>query len=452
VYVFASFTGCANQQPPPGGDDDKVPPRIKYIYPKPNTTEFTGNEVTIEFDEYVDRRSFTDAFFVSPKPKGNLSFDWSGKEVKVKFDKGLEKNKTYLFVIGKIFKDVRNNTISDPIQFAISTGSTIDKGKVSGKVFGNSFDRIYLFAYRYKDVSGSSIDPSKDYADFVMPVSNEGNYRFDNLSNGKYRFFAVFDNDGNGLYDKELERISVTDNDVEVKDTIPNTGINFVLNDVLVQPDYYSGKEFYKTLQPDSTGKIFSNITDGEKNVGLLSRYYFYFKNKSVTKDDIASSVMQDTLGKKVKLIYNWLSDTLLEVVPTTGLYFNAPLSFKFNYNNSEKKYKLNFTISDERKTGDIKGVVIDRYKINSSVVVDLINKNKKEINFSRTLTSDSTFTFEGIQGGTYYIVAYIDSDNNGRYTQGEYSPYKPAEKITLYSNVLNLKGGWNIENVALSF
>ena len=450
VYVLASFAGCANQQPPPGGDDDKIPPRFKYLYPKPNSTGFTGNEITIEFDEYVDRRSFTDAFFVSPKPKGNISFDWSGKEVTVKFDKGLDKDKTYLFVIGKIFKDVRNNTISEPIQFAVSTGSTIDKGKVSGKVFGKNFDKVYLFAYRYKDESGNNIDPSKDYADFVMPVSNEGSYKFENLSNGKYRFFAVFDNDNNGLYDKELERISVTDKDVEVKDTNSNAGINFVLNDVLIPPDYYSGREFFKALQPDTSGKIFSNINDGDKNVGLLSRYYFYFKNKSVTKDDIAGSFMQDTLGKKVKLIYNWLSDSLLEVVPTTGLYFNAPLSFNFNY--SEKKYRLNFTIGDERKSGDIKGVIMDRYKIPSAVVVSLINKNKKELNFNRTLTTDSTFTFEGLYEGTYYIVAYVDSDNNGKYTSGEYYPYKPSEKVIVYSSELNLKGGWNIENVVLSF
>jgi len=453
MYIFVLFFGCANQQPPSGGDDDKVPPRIKYLYPKPNTTDFTGNEITIEFDEYVDRRSFTDAFFVSPKPKGELSYSWSGKEVTVKFDKELDKNKTYLFVVGKLFKDIRNNTISEPIQYAISTGSSIDKGKVSGKVYGNSYERIYVFAYKFKDNVESNIDPAKDYPDFIMPVSNEGNYKFENLSNGKYRFFSVFDNDRNGLFDKELEYISVTEKDVEVKDTLPNIGINFVLKDVLLQSDFYSSKEFYKSLLPDSSGKIFTNITDNDKNVGMLSRYYFYFKNQSVTKDDIAgNSVMQDTLGNSVKLIYNWMNDSLLEVVPTTGLYYNAPLSFKFNYNNSNRKYKLNFTIADERKSGDIKGVIADRYKIESPVIVHLINKNKREINYNRTLTNDSVFTFTGLLEGTYYILAYIDADKDGKYTAGDYYPYKPAEKIIVYSGVLNLKGGWNIENVVLSF
>lgn len=154
VYIFslcilASFQGCANQQPPPGGDDDKVPPKIKSLYPLPNSTNFKDNEIIIGFDEYVDRRSFTDAFFVSPKPKGEISYSWSGKEVTVKFEKGLEKNKTYLFVVGKLFKDVRNNSLSEPIQFAVSTGSTIDKGKVSGKIYGNNFEKVYVFAYKF---------------------------------------------------------------------------------------------------------------------------------------------------------------------------------------------------------------------------------------------------------------------------------------------------------------
>ena len=86
LYCIAFFAGCANQQPPSGGEDDKVPPKIKYLYPRPNTVNFSGNELTIEFDEYVDRRSFIDAFFVTPKPKGTLSYDWSGKEVTVKFE------------------------------------------------------------------------------------------------------------------------------------------------------------------------------------------------------------------------------------------------------------------------------------------------------------------------------------------------------------------------------
>ncbi len=455
IYLTVILTGCANQQMPSGGDDDKVPPRIKYLYPKPNTTNFSGDEITIQFDEYVDRRSFIDAFFITPKPKGGISYDWSGKEVTVKFDKGLEKNKTYLFVIGKIFKDIRNNSIADPVQFAVSTGPNIDKGKLSGKVYGNNFDRYFIFAYKYNPGESSIIDPSKVNPDYIMPVSADGNYRFENLSYGNYRLFSVFDNDLNGLYDVELEQISISDRDVEVSDTTSHTGVNFINKDLLVQDNFYSGKDFYKNLVSDSIGAVFTNLQDGDKTVGMLSRYYLYFKNRESSKEEITESIeLKDTLNKKISLLYFWQNDSLLEVVPKAGLYYNAPLSLTLSYKkkNQPHKYKVNFTIADERKSGEISGLVYERYATEFPVIINLVNKNKREINFTRVLNTDSVFSFVDIAEGTYYLTALIDADRNGKYSPGTANPFKPGERIILYATELVLKGGWKIENVIVKF
>lgn len=455
IYLTVFFIGCANQQPPSGGDDDKVPPRIKYLYPKPNSTNFTGNEITIEFDEYVDRRSFIDAFFITPKPKGEISYDWSGKEVTIRFEKGLEKNKTYLFVVGKLFKDIRSNAISDPIQFAVSTGSNIDKGKISGKVFGNSFEKVFIFAYKYNQGGGNNIDPSKTYPDFIMPVSSDGSYKFENLSNGYYRLFSIFDNDINGLYDKDFEQISIGEKDIEISDTISHSGVNFINKDVLIQDDFYSGKDFFKNLKSDSVGMVFTNITEGDANIGMLSRYFIYFKNRESSKEELTSSIeLKDTLNKKINMLYFWLNDSLLEVVPKSGLYYNAPLKLSLDYKHKSKslKFSVIFTIADERKSGEISGMVSDMYSIESQVVVNLIKKDRRDINFVRVLSSDSVFSFADISEGTYYLIAYIDSDKNGKYNTGEAYPFKPSERIILYGTMLNLKGGWKIENVIIKF
>ena len=352
-----SFNGCANQQPPSGGEDDKVPPRIKYLYPRPDAVNFKGDEITIEFDEYVDRRSFIDAFFVTPKPKGGIKYDWSGKEVTVKFEKGLEKNTTYLFVIGKIFKDIRNNSLSAPIQFAISTGSAIDKGRVSGKVFGENFERTFIFAYKIKSGEDNSIDPSAKVPDYIMPVSTDGIYRFENLAVGSYRMFTVYDGDFNGLLDKTFERISMTDKDVEISDSTELSGVNFILKDVIVQEDFYSSKNFLNGLRPDSAGGVYSSLSNGETGVGIKSRYYFYFKNRESAKDGITGSLMlKDTLGRSVKYVSNWQNDSLLEVSPVTGLYYGAALVLTLEYKSGSKqnKFKLRFTIGEERKFGEI--------------------------------------------------------------------------------------------------
>ena len=454
-YIFINFAGCANQQPPSGGEDDKVPPRIKYLNPRPNTVNFSGDELTIEFDEYVDRRSFIDAFFVTPKPKGTISYDWSGKEVTVKFEKGLEKNKTYLFVIGKVFKDIRNNSIGSPIQFAVSTGPGIDKGKISGKVFGENFDRTFVFAYKHKPGEENNIDPEKTSPDYIMPVSTDGIYSFDNLSAGKYRLFTVFDGDFNGLYDKVFERISIAEKDVEVSDTSAHTGVNFILKDVLIQENYFSGKGFLNGLQSDSIGAVYSSIARGESGTGLKSRYYLYFKNMETPKDLVTQSLsLKDTLGKSMKFVFNWQNDSLLEVTPTVGLYYGASLVLSLDYTKEKKPhtFKVKFAIAEERKFGEISGVVRERLKIEHPVVIKLIKKDKPEVNFTRVLSSDSVFAFTDVLEGSYFLVAYVDKNNNGKYETGEAYPFKPAERVFLYGQVLNLKGSWKVENVAVDF
>lgn len=455
LYIFAYFAGCANQQPPSGGEDDKVPPKIKYLYPRPNTVNFKGSEITLEFDEYVDRRSFIDAFFVTPKPKSGIEYDWSGKEVTVKFEKGLEKNKTYLFVIGKVFKDVRNNPIGSPIQFAISTGPAIDKGKISGKVFGENFDRTFVFAYRQKSGDENNINPEKTAPDYIMPVSTDGTYSFENLSAGNYRLFTVFDGDLNGLYDKVFERISIAEKDAVVSDTSAQTGINFILKDVLVQEDYFSSKGFLNGLQTDSAGAVFSSVLRGEMNAGLKSKLYLYFKNRETPKEDITQKLsLKDTLGKEIKYVFNWQNDSLLEVTPTVGLYYGAAVNLTLGYikNKQPHEFSVKFTIAEEKKFGEITGTVQERYRIEHPIVLKLIKKDKPEISFTRVLTADSVFSFMDVLEGSYYLVAYVDADNNGKYETGEAFPFKPAEKVFLYGQVLNLKGSWKVENVSITF
>lgn len=455
LCIFAFFGGCANQQPPSGGEDDKVPPKVKYLYPRPDAVNFKGGEITIEFDEYVDRRSFIDAFFVTPKPNGAMKYDWSGKEVTVKFEKGLNRNTTYLFVIGKIFKDIRNNSLGTPIQFAISTGPSIDKGKVSGRVYGENFERTFVFAYKITGDTESSIDPAVKVPDYIMPVSTNGAYSFENLAQGRYRMFTVYDGDFNGLFDKTFERISITDKDVEVNDSIPQAGVNFILKDVLMNEEYFSSKNFTNKLRSDSVNAVFTNIAEKETGVGLKSRYYFYFKDRESAKDEITGSItLKDTTGRSMKFVSNWQNDSLLEVTPVTGLYYGAALVLTLDYKSGGKShvFKTRFTIADERKFGEITGAVTDRYITDKPIVLKLIRKDKPEINLTRVLTTDSVFTFSDVLEGEYYLAAFIDSDNNGRFDTGEAHPYRPAERAFLYGNVLNLKGAWKVENIVISF
>ncbi|MCE1165137.1 MAG: Ig-like domain-containing protein [Bacteroidetes bacterium] len=451
--AFALLPGCANQLPPSGGEDDKEPPKAEYINPKPNTVNFKGKSISIKFDEYVDRRSFTESFFVTPKPEGEMSFNWSGREVEVEFPKGLKSNTTYLFITGKLLKDIHNNFLSEPIQFAVSTGDKIDMGKLSGRVYSKNYDRVYVFLYNL--AKNASPDPAKDKADYMIPVNNEGVYKTGNLAPGVYRLFSVFDNDRNGLYDKALESISCTDRDYAVSDSLEVRNCNFVMPNMIVDRKFYSGKDFFASLKSDSTGIIFSNVTNGQKTAGPLSRMYFYCKSSLIDRNYIASNTsMKDTLGNRIRMVFNWYNDTLFEISPTGNYNFGTPciLSFDLNKVRTGFVYSLKYTVAEEIKCVEISGFVKNRSDVNGGIIVNILNADKPEQNFARTLASDSVFAFQGLIEGDYYLFAYNDVNSDSEYDFGEPAPFRPAEKFFFFNKKISVKGGWKAENLTVEF
>ncbi|MEO6695046.1 MAG: Ig-like domain-containing protein, partial [Ignavibacteria bacterium] len=109
ILIMMFFYSCANQLPPSGGEDDKIAPKVVSISPKPDMKNYKGNKLVFRFDEYVDRRSFEESFYIFPKPAGVPSFDWSGKEVEVQLPVSLKKDQTYVVTIGNELKDVRGS-------------------------------------------------------------------------------------------------------------------------------------------------------------------------------------------------------------------------------------------------------------------------------------------------------------------------------------------------------
>jgi uncharacterized protein (DUF2141 family) len=312
-------------------------------------------------------------------------------------------------------------------------------------------DKMYVFAYRILPGTKDTLNPATAYADYYMPVSNDGTYKLNNLEAGDYRVFAVFDNDKNGIFDKEFDRISPAEKDVSVTDSIRADNINFISKDIYTDDSFYSRIDFLNTLKSDSAGLIYTNIQKGDVT-GKEQRYYFYFKNNKLTREQILDGAdWKDTLGKKIRTVYKWLNDSLLEIVPP-GINYGTVVNFSFDLSSTALKqiYKSKFTVAEEKKCSEVTGIV--KGANGSKAVVILINKDNPGQNFSRTITADSTFAFTGILEGAYYLFAYIDSNSNGKYDGGSYFPFREAEKSFFYGQELSLKGGWKTENVIVSF
>ncbi len=457
LYIFLLLLcilySCANQLPPPGGEDDTTPPKVISITPKPNTINFKGKSIVIEFDEYVDRRSFEESIFISPKPKGEISFDWSGTGVEIEFDKQLDIGKTYTFVINKDLKDSRGgNSITEPIKFAVSTGSSIDKGEISGEVYTDNIDRVLILAYILTSENENDIDPSKKVADYVIQVNLTAEYTFENLPAKKFRLFALKDYDRNLLYDKGFDEIAVLSQDLFVNDTLKINNADFLLEDLT--PNLTSN-EFINSLVKDSIDFIYSSVKNNEKKVPVDNRFYFYFKDNNLSRLDLVNNIqLVDTTSLNFyKPVFNWFSDSLLEIFPLDKFKYSSVIKLKIDLQNTKRKYlyELVFKAAGEKDYGKVSGKVIERDTVNAPVYIELFNKDNPFVNYSRNIENDSVFVFEDVFEGVYRLFSFVDSDNNGVFDKGNYFPFKPSERFIIYPDI-NLNGGWSVDNVYIRF
>ena len=457
LYLFLLLTiilcSCANQLPPPGGEDDTIPPKVISITPKPNTINFKEKSIVIEFDEYVDRRSFEESIFISPKPKGEISYNWSGTEVEIEFDKQLDIGKTYTFVINKDLKDARGgNSITEPIKFAVSTGSSIDKGEISGKVYTDNIDRVLILAYILTSENENDIDPSKKVADYVIQVNSTGNYTFENLPSKKFRLFALKDYDRNLLYDKGFDEIAVLSQDLFVNDTIKINNADFLLEDL--KPNI-TGNEFLNQLVKDSIDFIYSSVKNNEKKIPVDNRFYFYFKNNDLSKLDLVNNIqLIDTVSRKsYKPVFNWYSDSLLEIFSIDKFKNSSVIKLIIDLQDTKRKYlyELFFKVAGEKDYGEVSGKVVDRDTLIAPIYIELFNKDNSLVNYSRNIENDSVFVFENVFEGVYRLFSFIDENNDGVFDRGNYFPFKPSERFIVYPDI-NLNGGWSVDNIYIRF
>ena len=460
VFITLTFIffQCANQLPPGGGEEDKAPPKVRIISPKANSTFFTGNSIIIEFSEYVDRRSFQDAFRISPRVEGEFDFKWGGTEVEVVFPTDLQKiypSKTFVININTALKDIRGNTISEPVTIAFSTGAKIDMGEVEGRVYNNLNKIVSVWAY---NIENTTYDPVKNLPDYLTETSSEGNYKLTNLAPGKYRIITVNDEDRNLLFTNERESYGVLSNDLDLKDSLIISGVNFYMNDISntsgVTPELDISKYF-----KDSVDIVYSSVENNSSIVLPEQSIFLYFSRyKPLRSDFVSSFKLTDENGTNERVVFNWENDSLVEIFAADKFSSNRKYNITFDLkvlNDSLYKFRLNFRTVSVNSFGDLKGRIITYNNFDFSTNIIKLNLESSKLvpllryNFD---VRDSVFSFKNILESDYNMFAFIDLNNSGTYNYGYPYPFEFSEPFYIYPQSLNIKGGWTVENVTIIF
>lgn len=232
---------CAVRRAPEGGPPDKTPPELRTTFPNPDSTNVKDLEyIELKFNENLDRSSVRNQMWMLPEPPGGFEVEWkNSKTLRVKLKDSLETNRTYLLTLGTEVKDQRGNTLEKPVLLPFSTGETIDTGEIKGKLYASQPENTFIYAYDLEeDYSDSTIFKRKPA--YYTQVSKTGEFTMSYLRFGRYRVFALSDQNRNGLYDRGIDLIGLARGDVTL-DSLHNavSGVDLTLLSEDLEPPVF---------------------------------------------------------------------------------------------------------------------------------------------------------------------------------------------------------------------
>jgi len=188
IIILHFIGSCAVIKPPSGGPKDTTPPQLVYEEPPSGTLQYKGEQIRLEFSEYMDEASIEKGIRIFPNIEGEVSINTRGKILTVDFPDNLEENKTYVINLSRDIKDEHGVEIAEAKFLAYSTGDKIDNSSISGIVWSDGPMSVHLWRIIKQDSLENTFQTMPNY---FTDVSNKGMYNFQFLSAGNYLLLAL---------------------------------------------------------------------------------------------------------------------------------------------------------------------------------------------------------------------------------------------------------------------
>ena len=219
VFVAGLFTACANRVSPTGGDKDVASPKVLGIHPLNRSTNFSTDEITILFDEFVRLKGQSSEVFISPAVKNKPDFKLRGKKLIVKFKEPLKENTTYTINFGNSIEDITEGNKLRNFEYAFSTGDIIDSLRIKGKVkyAEDNLPAKNILVGLYETSSDTLFRTS--IPRYIGRTGEDGTFNINNIEAGQYQLFALEDKNGSMFYDQGNENIAFLNEHIVVDDS-----------------------------------------------------------------------------------------------------------------------------------------------------------------------------------------------------------------------------------------
>ena len=337
VVLALLLVACANMGTPDGGPYDETPPRVVRTSPKFGEANVTNTKkIVIEFDEIVKIENAYEKVVISPPQIEQPEIEANGKKVTVTLLDSLKPNMTYTIDFSDAIVDNNEGNPYGDYAFTFSTGNETDTLQVSGNVLDASnlepIKGMLVGLYKLPDaadndsISDSLTIVSADLPDSIFKTTpferisrtdGSGHFVVKGIAPGRYRIYALKDQNQNYYYDQRAEMVAFSNRIIE-----PTS-----------RPDIRPDTVWHDSIHYDSI---------------VMTPYTHYFP------DDIVllafESAQQDRyllkserpILQQFSLFFTAPSDTLPKL---TGLNFNAENAFVIDAN--EKNDTLHYWIRD---------------------------------------------------------------------------------------------------------
>lgn len=255
VLTALAVTGCAKRGSITGGPKDTIPPFIVRSNPENMTTGFNGNEIRIDFNEYIKIKDVSKQLIISPPmntapeivPTGSAN-----KYITIKIKDTLQPNTTYSFNFGQSITDNNEGNPYSQFKFVFSTGTYIDSLTLNGRIKDaysketDDFVTVMLYEANEKFTDSTIYKEKPRYV--TNTLDSVVDYSLQNLKEGKYHLVAIKDKNNNYKFDPKTDKIAFLPKPV----TVPT--------DTLYVLDLFTETRPFKALKPlqASQNKLFT--------------------------------------------------------------------------------------------------------------------------------------------------------------------------------------------------
>lgn len=324
--------GCANPGTPTGGPKDHQPPVLVKSVPSPNSTGFSGNMITLTFDENIQLKDQDTKFVMSPPLAVQPKLDAHANVLRVRFDSDtiLMPSTTYTLDFADCLSDLNEGNVYQDFTFTFSTGESQDSMMISGNLYDaqtiTPVSGVYvLLQQNLADSAFQTVPPIR-----IAKTDNYGRFQIKNVpAERDYRIYALNDQNRNFLYDQPGEQIAWLTGTVrpswvtrQITDSVridslslsPDTAdwvFQHVVRDTLVYtPDsltLFAFTEDYYNQYITADERKKNNVINITFNKPMKNKPKFTFPGQD---ENISHAITEYSLGNDTVTL--WLTDSLI--------------------------------------------------------------------------------------------------------------------------------------------